>query len=74
MTNAASLPFLKTPAAADALGVQYWTLHQLIRQRSIPAPAKDSSGDFVWSPEDLDRARQALAARRPARKESPHAS
>jgi hypothetical protein len=39
-------------------------LMSLVRWEYIPAPAKDSSGDYVWLPEDVERARHALADRR----------
>jgi hypothetical protein len=52
---------LKTPAAARSIGTTYHRLMGLIRFAKLdPAPDRDSSGHFVWSPEDLDRARQAL--------------
>jgi hypothetical protein len=56
-----TIPYLKTPAVARLLGVPYWTLMSLLRWERIEAPAKDSSGDYVWLPEDVERARQALA-------------
>jgi hypothetical protein len=58
------MPCLKTPAAADALGVGYWRLIGLLRSKRLPAPQKDSSGDYVWTPQDVERARQVLAVRR----------
>ena len=61
-----TIPYLKTPAVARLLGVPYPRVMALIRWEYIPAPAKDSSGDYVWLPEDVDRARKALAARRGA--------
>lgn len=51
---------LKTPAAADLLGVSYARLVGLLRARKIRPPAKDSSGDYLWAPPDLDAARDAL--------------
>ena len=56
----------KTTAAARHLGVPYHRLVNLIRYGKIAAPAKDSSGDYLWSEEDLVAARAALA-RGPAR-------
>jgi hypothetical protein len=68
------LTLLKTGAAADALGVPESDLHYLVRRKRIPPPPKDSSGDYVWLPDDLDRARAALASvRRHRRKEAAHA-
>jgi hypothetical protein len=58
-------PPRKTPAAARELGVSSDTLCGLIRRGKLdPLPTKDSSGDYIWSESDLDRARAALAARR----------
>ena len=53
-------PFFKTPAAARLLNVPYWRLINLLRTDKIAAPAKDSSGDYVWSEADLAAAREAL--------------
>jgi hypothetical protein len=57
------MAFLKTPAAADLLGVGYWRLIGLLRSKRLAPPQKDSSGDYLWTPEDIERARQALAGR-----------
>ncbi len=54
----------KTPLAAKRLKATYHQLIGLIRYGKIPAPRKDSSGDYVWSADDLDRARKALKAGR----------
>jgi hypothetical protein len=57
--------FLKTPEASRALGVTYHRLVGLLRFRKIdPLPEKDSSGDYVWTRDDLDRARRALRPQR----------
>ncbi len=56
--------YRKTPAAARELGTTYHRLINLIRFDKITSPERDSSGDFLWSDADLDRARQALAAAR----------
>jgi hypothetical protein len=55
--------FLKTPVAAQQLKVTYNQLINLIRYRRIPPPRKDSSGDYLWSEEDLAIAVQAMANR-----------
>jgi hypothetical protein len=52
--------YLKSPVAAQRLGVSYHRLVSLLRYRKIDLPAKDSSGDFVWSEKDLQAAREAL--------------
>jgi hypothetical protein len=53
--------FKKTPEAARALGVPYWRLSDAIRRGALTPPQKDSSGDYVWGPDDIERARAALA-------------
>jgi hypothetical protein len=50
----------KTPAAARKLGVTYHRLINLIRFCKIVPPQRDDSGDYVWTPADLERARRAL--------------
>jgi hypothetical protein len=59
-------PFRKTTVAVRELGTTYHKLIGLLRFNKIPAPLRDSSGDYLWSDEDLERARHALAARRKA--------
>jgi hypothetical protein len=55
----------KTATVARQLNVNYQTLFGHIRRGKIsPLPAKDSSGDFIWSPSDIERARVALATDR----------
>jgi len=54
---------LKTPSAARALGVSYHQAINLIRFRHISPPAKDESGDYIWAPHDLERARAVLDKR-----------
>jgi hypothetical protein len=58
---------LKTPAVARELGISYQTLRNLLRRDQInPHPQRDSSLDFIWFPEDIERARVAVATRRKA--------
>jgi hypothetical protein len=52
---------LKTSAVGDILGVRYANLFYLVRERLIPMPQKDSSGDLVWSEADIAAAREVLA-------------
>jgi hypothetical protein len=56
--------FRKTPVAARELGISYHQLIGLIRFDKIVPPARDSSGDYLWSDADLDHARAALASMR----------
>jgi hypothetical protein len=63
------MPYRKTPAAARELGVSYETLYGLLRYDKMAPPGRDTSGDYVWTDADLDRARRALAqSRRRGRK------
>ena len=64
---------LKTPEAARELGTTYHRLIGLIRFDKIPRPAKDSSGDYLWTSADLGRARRALRPLR-AQQEATHAA
>jgi hypothetical protein len=50
----------KTRRAASLLGIAESHLHYLLRAKKIPPPARDDSGDFVWTDADLERARAAL--------------
>jgi hypothetical protein len=63
MMATTTLHHLKTTAAARALGVSYAVLYGLLRDGKIDPPPRDSSGDYVWLPGDVERARSALAAR-----------
>jgi len=56
--------YRKTPAAAGELKTTYHRLYGLIRFGKIQTPETDSSGDYVWTDEDINRARQALRADR----------
>jgi hypothetical protein len=51
---------VKTPVAAQRLNVPYYRLISLLRCRKIAPPSKDSSGDYLWTEEDLEAARRAL--------------
>ncbi len=53
--------YRKTPIAARELGISYTNLHNLIRYGKLTPPGRDSSGHFVWTDADLERARVALA-------------
>jgi hypothetical protein len=61
-----AVSYCKTPMAAAACDCTYWELIGLLRSGRLTPPAKDSSGDYVWTPEDVERARAALRdGRRP---------
>jgi hypothetical protein len=57
-------PYAKTPVAARQLKVTYHVLINLLRFGKIDPPGRDSSGDYIWMPHDLERARRALRAGR----------
>jgi hypothetical protein len=56
--------YRKSPVAARELGISYHQLVGLTRYGKITPPARDSSGDFLWSDQDLEHARAALAKMR----------
>jgi hypothetical protein len=56
--------YQKSRDVADHLGISYYELFELLRGQHLTPPAKDSSGDYIWTEEDLERARLALAGRR----------
>jgi hypothetical protein len=63
----------KTAVAVRELATNYIRLIGLVRYGRIPAPEKDSSGDYLWGDEDITRARLALARMRPLKQEAaPH--
>ncbi len=53
----------KTPEAARAAQASIWQMYYLVRTNKIPAPPKDSSGDYIWGARDVEAARRALRAR-----------
>jgi len=57
MTNA-----IQTGAAARELGLSEVRLQTLIRAGRVPAP-ESIAGRRLWTPRDVERAREALAAR-----------
>jgi hypothetical protein len=59
--EAPTMPTRKTPTAAKELGTTYHRLISLLRSEKLSPPAKDSSGDYVWSDADLEAARKALS-------------
>jgi hypothetical protein len=50
---------IKTPQAAARVGVRPKTLIAMIRLRRIHRPAKDSTGHFIWSEQDIAAALRA---------------
>jgi hypothetical protein len=58
------MTYRKTTAAARELGISYTRLIGLMRYGKITPPERDTSGDYVWTDDDLARARRALTATR----------
>ena len=56
---------MKTRDVEALLNLAVGKVSHMIRARRFEPPRKDSSGDFVWTKEDIERLRRALAA--PAR-------
>jgi hypothetical protein len=59
---AGAVPGVRTVAVCRRLRVSYGTLMAaMLRGKIVPRPPKDGRGDYRWRPEDIERARQALA-------------
>jgi hypothetical protein len=52
---------LTTREVEELLGVPNWILRGLLQHRKMPPVGKNASGDFVWSPTDIENAKKALA-------------
>jgi DNA-binding transcriptional MerR regulator len=65
--------YLKSGAVAQQLGIPYYTLFELMRGGHLQPPQKDSSGQYVWTEADVERARHAVAERK-TRQEKRHAA
>jgi hypothetical protein len=59
------MSYVKSSEVTRQLGCNYEKLNYLIRQQKIARPAKDASGDLLWSAKDVEAARQAIAALAP---------
>lgn len=53
-------PFRKTPVAVKELNTTYFKLIGLIRFGKIAPRQRDSSSHYIWTDDDLARAREAL--------------
>lgn len=59
--------FKKSTVVARELGVPYNRLMMWIRNGKLAPPAKDSSGDYIWSASEVEAAKLSLRkSRRPA--------
>jgi hypothetical protein len=54
------MPPRKTPIAAREIGISQGHLHYLIRATKVSPPGRDTSGDYLWTDADIERAREAL--------------
>lgn len=54
---------VKTTPAARLVGVPVFHLFNWIHYGMLQAPERDSSGHFLWGPQDLQAARELLEAR-----------
>ena len=57
-------PEIFQASVADLLRIGYHRRINLLRSRCLAPPQKGTSGDCVWTDEDIERARNALAASR----------
>ena len=55
---------LKSREVCSQEGLTYPQLMTVVRSGRFRAPAKDISGDFQWSEEDVARLREYLASRK----------
>jgi hypothetical protein len=56
--------YQKSTQLCDTLGIPYWRLVYLLQARRVPKPNRDSSGDYLWSPAEIEAVRRALASQR----------
>ena len=58
--------FLLTREVENLLGAPWWQLRGLVRSgKIVPAPKRNILGHYLWSPADVERAREALKTYRP---------
>jgi hypothetical protein len=58
-----------TREVCQILGVRYYQIAELLRCLHIPAPRKNSRGEYQWSEADVENARAVFAARAAARQQ-----
>ena len=63
-SGGSSMNPLTTMELARQEGVQPWRIRHLLNSGRIPAPPKNSSGDYQWGPQHIAALRKALAAGR----------
>ncbi len=61
---------LTTPQVAKKLGVSYGTVIRMVQHEQIPRPARDSSGDYAWTDNDVQAARGVLEERKRRREKA----
>jgi hypothetical protein len=52
---------MKTCEVVKLVGRSYWAVIGAIRAKKVPPPVKDASGDYLWTPLDIERLRAAFA-------------
>jgi hypothetical protein len=52
---------IKTRQVAEVLGTPAYQLMNLMVRNRIARPSKDCSGNYWWTPQEVEAARQALA-------------
>jgi hypothetical protein len=67
MASVLNLP-LTTRQVAKRLGVSYGIVIRLVQEEKIQRPARDSSGDYAWSDDDVQAARAVLEQREQRRR------
>lgn len=62
------MPYRKTTELVRQLGITHNQIAYLIRENRLQPPLKDASGDYLWSDDDVERLRAALAKLRSRRR------
>jgi hypothetical protein len=55
---------MKTRQLCESLNISHDAIMNALRRRKIQPPQKDCSGDYVWSPAEVEAARLALSVDR----------
>jgi hypothetical protein len=53
---------MKTSEVLALVNIPHYRLDYLVRAGRVSRPARDASGDFIWSADDVECLRRALAA------------
>jgi hypothetical protein len=55
------MSFYRTRDVQEMLNVELHFITDLLRRRKVQRPEKDSCGQYVWWPQDIERLRVAIA-------------